>query len=307
MKNIWIFFGVLISFNVAEAQYDNYSYGNQSYNNNGEDRYFYDDNFDWRWDIRVRISDGLNNGRITNFEANNLYNRLERIERLEYSYQSDGFFSDFEQNEIWNEVKWLNRQIGIDLRDFDRTYYGYAYIGGFRGYNPFYFGRSYDFYRFDKRGYGNLRLGYTSRNYFPTNHYYSRNYAFRNYKGNNYNNNRNYKTYRNNDSKNNSNRSYGPRGEDRDTKSREWNNRSNGNSNSNGKSNDFGNRPSSNGRLDAGRDNSIRDNIQTPRAPETRSSERGNSSSSGRESFERKPLPDRSKAQGKSRGSNGVE
>lgn len=300
MKNLLVLLGLMVSVFTAKAQYD-YSYDNSYDNGPNIERHFYDEEFDWRWDVRVRISDGIRSGRITNFEANNLYRRLERIERQEYAFQADGFFSDYEQNEIWNEVKWLNRQIGIDLRDFDRRYYGYAYVGGFRGYNPFYFGRNYDFYRFDRRGYGSVRIGYNSRHFVPVNHYYgrnNRNYGYNNNRYSNNNRNGNNNANRNNNNRldnNKGNNSNKPRGEDRNTKSSEWNNRFDNNRN-NGSSNKT---PTDRGNSDR-RENGSDVN---------RGSSNGRQATPQKsEKFERRSLPDRSKAQSSpSRGSNGVQ
>lgn len=151
----------LIGF-IAKAQYSVYD---------GPDRYFYNDDFDWRWDVRVRISDGMNSGYLTSREANRLYRQLEDIERKEWAFQADGYYSVWEQDEIWEDVVNLNHWIGLELTDWDRRYYGYTGVV-IRGYLPCYFGTSYDFYRFDKRGYGSVRLGYIPRNYHPVKHVY---------------------------------------------------------------------------------------------------------------------------------------
>ncbi|MFN3852559.1 MAG: hypothetical protein ACK4NY_24225 [Spirosomataceae bacterium] len=140
----------------AQRVYDDYRAGT--------DYYYYDEQFDWHWDVRVRISDGIRNGLITNREANRLYNELERIERKEYAYASDGFFDGWEQDEIWDDIRYLNRQIGFELYDYDRSFYGFSPRGvAYRGYYFWYDRRGYDFYRFDKRGYGNQRSGYYPR------------------------------------------------------------------------------------------------------------------------------------------------
>ncbi len=137
----------------------------------GPDRYFYDEEFDWRWDVRVRISDGIRTGYLTNREANRLYRRLENIERKEWAFQSDGYYSPWEQDEIWLDVVALNRAIGLELSDWDRRYYGYTGVV-ITGPLRWYFGPSYDFYRFDKRGYGTIHVGYMPRNYYPVKHVY---------------------------------------------------------------------------------------------------------------------------------------
>lgn len=148
---------------VAKAQYGNpYS---------GPDRYFYDEEFDWRWDIRVRISDGYNSGFLTRRESNRLYRHLEDIERKEWAFQSDGHYSVWEQDEIWLDVVDLNRRIGLDLTDWDRRYYGYSGVV-ISGRLPWYFGSTYDFHRFDRRGYGTIHVGYSPRKYYPVKHVY---------------------------------------------------------------------------------------------------------------------------------------
>ncbi len=138
-------------------------YGNQGYANN-DDRYYYDNDFDWHWDIRVRISDGIQRGLITQYESNLLFRRLEDLERKEYAYQSDGFYNSYEQQEIWNNVIYLNRQVGVELSDYDRNFYGFDVYGyDRRGYSRQYYQGGYDFFRFDKRGFGSARLGYVPR------------------------------------------------------------------------------------------------------------------------------------------------
>ena len=78
MRALVVFFAMILFGANVNAQYDyNDEYGTSS---DGPDRYFYDENFDWRWDIRVRISDGADNGSLTRREADRLYNKLERIE-----------------------------------------------------------------------------------------------------------------------------------------------------------------------------------------------------------------------------------
>lgn len=172
----------------AQRVYDDYRAGT--------DYYYYDEQFDWHWDVRVRISDGIRNGLITNREANRLYNELERIERKEYAYASDGFFDGWEQDEIWDDVRYLNRQIGFELYDYDRAFYGFSPRGtAFRGYYFWFDRRGYDYHRFDKRGFGNQRSGYyprkewshlsRSRNYDHRRDDYSRNNDNRNNRTNN--------------------------------------------------------------------------------------------------------------------------
>jgi hypothetical protein len=149
---------VISSISSATAQYDNRDY---AYN---DDRYYYDNDFDWHWDIRVRISDGIQRGLITRRESDVLYSRLESLERKEYAYQSDGFFTGWEQQEIWDDVIYLNRRLGLELNDYDRNFYGFDVYGyDRRGYSKWYYQGGFDFFRFDKRGFGSVRLGYVPR------------------------------------------------------------------------------------------------------------------------------------------------
>ena len=149
---------VISTVSSAIAQYDNQGYANN------DDRYYYDNDFDWHWDIRVRISDGIQRGLLTQFESNRLYRRLEDLERKEYAYQSDGFYNSYEQQEIWNDVIYFNRQVGVELSDYDRNFYGFDVYGyDRRGYPRGYYQGGFDFFRFDKRGFGSIRLGYIPR------------------------------------------------------------------------------------------------------------------------------------------------
>ena len=155
MMTAMIVFSTMAS---AMAQFDNQGYANN------DDRYYYDNEFDWHWDIRVRVSDGVQRGLITRYESDLLYRRLENLEQKEYAYQSDGIFSGWEQQEIWNDVVYLNQRLGLELSDYDRNFYGFDVYGyDRRGYSKWYYQGGYDFFRFDKRGFGNIRLGYYPR------------------------------------------------------------------------------------------------------------------------------------------------
>ena len=145
----------------------NAQYGNQDYANN-DDRYYYDNDFDWHWDIRVKISNGIQQGLLTQNESNRLYGILEDMERKEYAYQADGIFSSWEQQEIWDNVIYLNQRLGIELNDYDRNFYGFDVFGyDRREYNKWFYQGGYDFNRFDKRGFGSIRIGYAPRpNYY---------------------------------------------------------------------------------------------------------------------------------------------
>lgn len=159
MKKLLSIVVVLMAMISASAQY------NLDYNNS---RDYYNDDFDWRWDVRVRITEGINNGLITRWEANRLYNRLERIEEKEYTYAADGVYEAWEQDDVWNDVQWLHAQVGLELRDNDRVYYGYTRPGVvFYGYPTWWYRGGYRFNRFDRLGYGSVRYGYTPRYYVP--------------------------------------------------------------------------------------------------------------------------------------------
>ncbi len=213
-----------------------------------EERYHYDEDFDWRWDVRVRISQGQNSGRLTSREVRRLYRKLERIERNEYDYQSDGYYSGREQDEIWEDVQDLHRSIGLELNDWDRTYYGFSRPGyAYRGYFNWYDRNNYDFYRFDKRGYGSISFGYRPRYYEPR---YNRSYGYH------------YDNHRNDHDRNNRNDNRG-----RDDKSKDWNKNRRGDSNpdygSRGNRSVFGNEESTiNTNTERG---NRREEIQTPR------------------------------------------
>lgn len=329
MRALVVFFVLILFGATATAQYDyNDEYGT-SYD--GPDRYFYDENFDWRWDVRVRISDGIDNGSLTRREADRLYNKLERIERKEYAYQSDGFLSAFEQDEIWEDVVDLNRLIGIELRDWDRTYYGYSARGlSYRGYSPWYFGNNYDFYRFDRRGYGSISFGYRPRAFFPHNHVYYRNRSYTsnwNHRNNNWNRNDNWdrdrswsrsnnwdrdRNWNNSNSRSrtenrNNNRnnieSRGSRPSDGRSNSGSWSNENSRSSSPSTSPRNEGGRtrseaPSTSSR---GRENNRREEIQTPR-PSTRSTD-GGRSNRGNEGG-RTNLPDRGKTNDSGRRGN---
>ena len=162
-------------------------FGNQAFAYD-DDRYYYDNDFDWHWDIRVKISNGIQRGLLTRNESNRLYEVLEEVERKEYTYQADGLFSGWEQQEVWDDVVYLNQRLGIELNDYDRNFYGFDVYGyERRGYNRWFNQGGYDFFRFDKRGFGNVRLGYVPRpnyngwcrnnnNYVARNYYAERNH-----------------------------------------------------------------------------------------------------------------------------------
>lgn len=207
----------MVTISSVNAQYGNQGYDyNNGYDSYNDDRYYYDDEFDWHWDVRVRISNGIQNGQITRNEANRLYNQLENVERKEYAYQSDGVYSTWEQQEVWDDITYLNRQVGLELYDYDRTFYGFNNWGrDYRGYSRWYYQGGYDFYRFDKRGFGSIRLGYVpipkyngwyrnNNNRIGREHYYERSrYSNNNGRYNNprgddrrtYDNNRNSNDY----------------------------------------------------------------------------------------------------------------
>ncbi|WP_131458236.1 hypothetical protein [Jiulongibacter sediminis] len=150
-----------------------------------DDRHFYDEEFDWHWDVRVSISEGEQNGLLTNWEANRLYRKLERIEEKEYDYMADGNYDRWEQNDIWDDVVWLNRRVGIELADWDRRFYGFGNVYvGFNSY-PFWYNRWYvngwDFYRYDRLGWGSWRYGYVPRYYVPTVNVFVHTNRLRNY------------------------------------------------------------------------------------------------------------------------------
>jgi hypothetical protein len=266
MKKLIIFFGAILLATASFAQYD---YDRDDRNLDTE-RFHYKDDFDWRWDIRVRISNGLTNGNLTNREARRLYNRLERIERCEYDFQRDGYYSGREQDEVWDDVMDLHRRIGIELSDWDRSYYGYSRPGyAYRGFLNYYDRGFYDFYRFDKWGWGSISLGYRPRFYNPpfdrSYHYHYRTYSNRN--NNNYRNLRpnNNAPRHSNDrkSKNDGDWDRNRRGQDRDYGYNNERNAERSSSNSGRSETNTNSRNSRGSEISKPREN--REEIQTPR------------------------------------------
>lgn len=225
-------------------------YGNQDYAHN-DDRYYYDNDFDWHWDIRVKISNGIQRGLLTQKETNRLYGILEDVERKEYAYQVDGLFSSWEQQGIWEDVIYLNQRLGTELNDYDRNFYGFDVYGyDRRGYNRWFYQGGYDFFRFDKRGFGSIRLGYVPRpnyngwyrnnnNRIAWKYYTERPYY--NQRGNNQFGNRDNRNYGNSRGNTDYNRNR-PSGNDY-TRNSQGNNRGNRND----RVENFNNRPNNNG------------------------------------------------------------
>lgn len=223
---------------VATIASVNAQFGNQVYD---DDRYYYDNDFDWHWDIRVKISNGIQRGLLTQNESNRMYRRLEDVERKEYVYQADGLFSGWEQQEIWDDVVYLNQRLGIELNDYDRNFYGFDVYGyDRRGYNRWFYQGGYDFNRFDKRGFGNVRLGYVPRPNYNGWCRNNNNYAARNYyaERNHYRNGNNGREYArgNWDIRNNGNHF------DRDSRRSNNYNRNRSNGNDNDRNNSQGNK-----------------------------------------------------------------
>ncbi len=166
---------------VATIASVNAQFGSQAYAYN-DDRYYYDNDFDWHWDIRVKISNGIQRGLLTQNESNRLYEVLEDVERKEYVYQADGLFNSWEQQEVWDDVIYLNQRLGIELNDYDRNFYGFDVYGyDRRGYNRWFYQGGYDFFRFDKRGFGSVRLGYQPRSNYNGWYRHNDNHIARNY------------------------------------------------------------------------------------------------------------------------------
>lgn len=282
MKKLLTILIAFVATVTASAQYSN----NTAYD-------FYNDDFDWRWDIRVRITDGINNGLITRWESNRLYKRLERVEQQEYAYVNDGVYEPWEQDEIWEEIQWLHRQVGIQLRDGDRTFYGYNRPGVvFYGYPSWYYNGGYSFRRYDNWGYGSVRYGYAARCYTPryygNNRVYAERYPYRQ-RNVYYNNGNNRNSGYNSNRESTRNRTYGSRSSSGRGNSTDYNNR-------NDDSYSRGTTPSV-GRMD---DNETR-SAATPRvySPSTRSYDRTNSMSTNRNSTAPESvLPDRSDSRG---------
>jgi hypothetical protein len=72
--------------------------------------------------IRARIDGGLNDGRITRWEARRLYRELASIEAKERSYKSDGRLNNREEAQLNRDLDWLAENVRTQLRDDDRSY-----------------------------------------------------------------------------------------------------------------------------------------------------------------------------------------
>ncbi len=72
--------------------------------------------------IRARIERGVNDGRITRFEARRLYRQLASIEAKERSYRADGRLSYREEAQLKRDLDSLAQNVRVQLRDDERSY-----------------------------------------------------------------------------------------------------------------------------------------------------------------------------------------
>lgn len=94
----------------------------------------YSNEYDHRWDdrsanvnerearIRARIEHGLNDGRLTNWEARRLYRELAAVEAKERAYLADGRLNNREQANLNRDLDGLAANVRAQLRDDDRRY-----------------------------------------------------------------------------------------------------------------------------------------------------------------------------------------
>jgi hypothetical protein len=69
---------------------------------------------------RERIANGIVEGTINSNEARRLLEQAERIEIKENRYLRNGRISNFEARELQEDLNKLNRMISRDIRDFDK-------------------------------------------------------------------------------------------------------------------------------------------------------------------------------------------
>ena len=94
----------------------------------------YSNQHDHRWDdrsvninerearIRARIQRGLNDGRLTHWEARRLYRELASVEAKERAYMADGRLNFREQARLNRDLDGLTENLRAQLRDDDRRY-----------------------------------------------------------------------------------------------------------------------------------------------------------------------------------------
>jgi len=72
--------------------------------------------------IKARIDRGVNDGRITRFEARRLYRQLASVEAKERSYMADGRLNHREEAQLKRDLDSLAQNVHVQLRDDDRSY-----------------------------------------------------------------------------------------------------------------------------------------------------------------------------------------
>jgi hypothetical protein len=78
--------------------------------------------------LQSRIDHGIQSGQLTRTEAWQAQRAMRDIERIEYSYRSDGRLSPWEVRDLDRRLDALSMQIRVDRRDDERRY----------GYNTYY-------------------------------------------------------------------------------------------------------------------------------------------------------------------------
>ena len=76
--------------------------------------------------IKPRIDRGVNDGRLTNWEARRLYRELAAIEAKERAFMADGRLSYREDAELNSNLNQLSDNVRAQLRDDERRYSYYS-------------------------------------------------------------------------------------------------------------------------------------------------------------------------------------
>jgi len=105
----------------APVQYTDYRYDDRSMSVNEREAH-----------LRARIDRGLRDGRITSYEARQLYRELGYIESRERSFMADGRLNWRENAALNRDLDRLAENVRAQLRDDERRYsydsYGRPYI-----------------------------------------------------------------------------------------------------------------------------------------------------------------------------------
>lgn len=77
--------------------------------------------------IRARIDRGVNDGRITRWEARRLYRQLASIEAKEHAYKTDGWLNRREEAQLIRDLDSLAQNVRVQVRDDERYSYNSPY------------------------------------------------------------------------------------------------------------------------------------------------------------------------------------